>query len=514
MKKGKILFVYPRTTADSGFKPIGISILSAIAKEEGYDSCLYDTGTFKHEYLAPGYDEIYTKIGMFKPVETDSTELVEKTLSEATAQVIGKFNPDIVSFSINSPQEFVAREINKYIKEISRDIVTIWGGFQVTINPKEALEFGADYVNVGEGLISFRDFLFNDCDDSNIPNIGSKHSPPTEIPKLLENLDTLPYQDYSIYSDFHFQKPYEGQLYRGGDHMLTWGCVNSCSYCFNQNYVKLYKDKGLKYAIRRYSNKRIIDELKFLKNKYNLNFLKFTDEDFFLKPLKSIKEFSELYKNEVALPFAFAAHPKSVTEGKIQAVKDAGGVSISIGIESGEPIYRSFVLKRTESIDDITNAFALCKKYQIRTMAFNICALPHYTRCNFEATVNLNKKVQANSSAMSYFVPFEGLELAEYSFKEKLVERDWKNVVGIDILKGPILKNDLISDEEMKGMRDCFQLYIKLPYEYHPYIRRSETLDKTGTLLRETLYNMLNEKVSKNIYNLKKIWQPINHEHK
>ena len=43
--------------------------------------------------------------------------------------------------------------------------------------------------------------------------------------------------------------------------MLTWGCVNSCSYCFNHNYINLYKDAGLKYSIRRYSNERIIKEL-------------------------------------------------------------------------------------------------------------------------------------------------------------------------------------------------------------------------------------------------------------
>ena len=216
-----------------------------------------------------------------------------------------------------------------------------------------------------------------------------------------------------------------------------------------------------------------------------------------------------MYRDDVAVPFTFAANPKSVTEEKVKEIKNAGCVSISIGIESGDPIYRSYVLKRRDTIEDIISAFEICNRNNIRTMAFNICALPYYTRCNFETTVSLNKKVQPSSSVMSYFLPFEGLELTEYSIKEKLVERNWKEAIGMDILKGPIIKNPDISYEEMVNMRNCFQLYVKLPEILYPYIRRSETLDPIGVQLRDILYKRLDDIENTDTIELEKIWIPI-----
>ena len=65
---------------------------------------MYDTGTFNHEYSSPGYDEIYTKIGMFKPVTGEKNEFQTKDLKSATTEIIEDYNPGIVSFTINSPQ--------------------------------------------------------------------------------------------------------------------------------------------------------------------------------------------------------------------------------------------------------------------------------------------------------------------------------------------------------------------------------------------------------------------------
>ena len=73
--------------------------------------------------------------------------------------------------------------------------------------------------------------------------------------------------------------------------------------------------------LRRYSVRRIIDELKFLKTKYQLEFLKFHDEDFLMRPLGNLRELSETYRQEVNLPFVIETNPKTVTREKLSYLK-------------------------------------------------------------------------------------------------------------------------------------------------------------------------------------------------
>ena len=109
----------------------------------------------------------------------------------------------------------------------------------------------------------------------------------------------MQYYDWSIFDERLFYKPYEGKVYRGGDHMISQGCPNNCTYCLNDYYHKFY---GCDLLVR-YSLWRIIDELKYLTEKYHLEFYKFHDEDFLLKPRDYFEEFAERYRREVNIPF-------------------------------------------------------------------------------------------------------------------------------------------------------------------------------------------------------------------
>ncbi len=93
-------------------------------------------------------------------------------------------------------------------------------------------------------------------------------------------------------------------------------------------------------------------------------------------------------------------------------------VTISIGVESGNPNVRQKILKKYTSNEVILKAFDLAKKYNIRTTANYIIGLPYETEEDVWESIEFNKRLNPLSVAVHYFVPFIGTELYDICVKE------------------------------------------------------------------------------------------------
>ena len=502
----KVLFVRPRYDDGYGMKPISIAILSAIAKREGFETKLFDTGYIEHEFGSYHYLKDLRTVKLMKPVDFSSYNFskTRMSLEQAVIQSLDAYDPGIVAISVISGQHILAGKISGYIKRHKPGIVVIWGGPHATVAPEDSLRNGADYVCIGEGLEAFAGFLrafLRNGDLSRLDNIWSLDNERiirSRLAPLHETLDDLPFLDWTIFEERDFLKPYDGRVLRGGDHMVTWGCPNRCSYCINEHYQNIYKNNNQKFIIRRYSVDRIIEELKYFKNNYKLQFLKFCDENFLLAPVEYLKYFASKYAKEIQIPFTTACHPKLVTEQKIELLKEAGCASLSIGIETGDEKYRKNVLNRTDSIEDIVRAFSLAKEAGIRTMSFNMLGLPFYNRDIYEKTIGLNRKAGAKYLTASFFYPFKGTKLRNIAIKNKNYSPEM-DITTVNLKVGtPALVFKELSKDELKEMFNVFALYVKLPEYYWKYIRRSEKSDAIGKKLRNKLLDIYENTVWKN----------------
>ena len=89
----RILFVWPNKD-QFGFKPIGISLLSAILKSKGHEVALFDT-----TYLDFGFKdhtEALSRIKIFKDVDYGGHDLKKKNLNLESEFVkkLDEFKPD------------------------------------------------------------------------------------------------------------------------------------------------------------------------------------------------------------------------------------------------------------------------------------------------------------------------------------------------------------------------------------------------------------------------------------
>lgn len=495
----KLLFVWPNKDS-FGFKPIGLSLLAAIARQQGWEVKLFDTTGIDLGFMDNTLSGESAKI--FKPVNLSQYQLEKEKvdLEDTFFKVAEEFKPDCLAFTVLSDEFLIASRITRAAKRINPHLSVVWGGKYPTLNPEKTLtEYQADFVCVGEGLDAFSDLLLGISgkkDLYSIPNIWAKKEDDivrNDLRPLRSDLDDLPFVEWDIFDSRQFVKPFDGKVYVGGDHMLNWGCPYHCTYCINHYYHSLY---GNKYFMRRYSIDRIINELKYLKNKHKLEFFKFHDEDFLMRPVENLAELSLAYKNQINLPFVIETNPKSVTQEKVRLLKEMNCVSVSVAIESGDLELRKKLLNRVDSQEDILRAFSLFKDMGIRTSSFNLLGVPYESRETFMRTVELNKRTDVQYPSIGFFFPFEGTVLRQKSIEEGFFDADSKELVYKH--NKPALHFKDLKEEELIEMRNVFVLYVKLPKSFWPFIRRSEKQDETGMKLRRKILEIYEKTVWKN----------------
>ncbi|GEM_PF-39177 len=495
----KVLFVMPNKDV-FGYKPIALALLSALSKRLGWETKLFDTTGIDF-----GFSEsktLFQAAKIFKPVDFTKYDMAKKKvdLKEEFTNVFKDYNPDILAFSVLSDQFIISKEISETAKRLNPNIVVIWGGAHATLDPENVLKnYGADFVCLGEGLEAFPEFLsaFKDGKDlyniKNIWGIRNGEIIKNDLRPLKQNLDDLPYLDWDIFDKRHFYKPFSGKVYIGGDHMLNWGCVNNCTYCINNFYHNLYAGKKCAF-LRRYSPKRIVEELKYLEEKYGIEFFKFFDEDFLLRPLDSLKELSELYKKEVNVPFSIETNPKFVDRERVALLKNMNCVNASLGVETGDLKARKEILGRIDSEEDIVRAFTLLREAGIKTSSFNMLGLPFESREAYKKTIEINRKANPQYPQCGFFYPFKGTKLRDISISLGLFD-DKNKDTAIWLYDKPALHFKHLTEDELVEMRNVFVFYIKLPREYEPFIRRSEKRDEIGTKLRNKISEIYDKTV-------------------
>jgi radical SAM superfamily enzyme YgiQ (UPF0313 family) len=359
----KILFVMIR---DENIDPLGIQLLSALAKEEGHETFLnvLDQGDLDRD--------------------------------------LRTIRPDVIAYSAKTGESNTFFRVNRDVRGAWGDrIVSIMGGPHPTFNyqrmrlegedlrprvnadgkRREILpveETRLDYMAVGEADASWPAFLRalsrKESPDA-IPGIVTRANRRSDgsIPlgERTNFLDDLPYLDRDLVYD-------KTQLGRFGmrTHIASRGCPYVCTYCFNARFNQMYKGKGK--TVNRYSVDRLLAELSDLVTRWPSQFIKFNDDIFAYHVDDWLEEFAEKYPKAVGLPFHVLTRCDLVRKSPemVDVLKKAGLHSIYMAIESGNDFVRRHVMKRGMSEEDIRLAFAICAERGINTFSNTILAVP------------------------------------------------------------------------------------------------------------------------------------------
>ncbi|MFQ5735247.1 MAG: B12-binding domain-containing radical SAM protein [Thermodesulfobacteriota bacterium] len=382
----KILFVIKDVEY---IDPMGIMLLSALAKEKGH--------------------------------VTSAAVLAERNLSTR----IRAFKPDVVAFSAKTGEHKYYIAANDTVKSIDEKIFTIMGGPHPTFFPDIIEKHPFDALCVGEGDDAWPELL--DALEArkgidSIPNIVTrknfKKGSPPEIRMRRRELDDLPFLDRDL-----FYKTTRLGRFPMRSFMVGRGCPYKCTYCFNHKYNMLYKGKG--GLMSRMSVGRLIAEIKDLQGRYETQFIKFYDDIFVMKDDEWLTEFSERYPREVGVPFHCLMRANLLTEPVLLKLKAAGLASLSMSIESGNDKIRNDVLKRNMSKETMTAAFDLCVKHNIPTFSNTIFAVPGSTLADDIESLDLNLRCKVALGEFPLFFPYPATELARYAIERGDFDGDY-----------------------------------------------------------------------------------------
>jgi len=479
----RILFVNCVNFLESTL-PEGIALLSAILKEHGHEVEVFDNAFLKPKNYLMDEEAASKKrwvygIAFYKATPYNLKDLVasdpEVDIVEKFSEKIREFNPSLIAVSAMSRN--YKKSLN-LIRKVKPACKIIFGGVHPTLMPEDVLnQKEVDFVCVGEGdraLVELCDCLDKGGDPTKIENLYVKLKQ-GRSQKIIKNrlgefvdLDTIPPPDLGIFDARHLFRPFLGNVYKGIFMSTARGCPRGCFYCVNNKLRDLFKGCGKSY-LRFQSPKVVARRIESLKNQYGINWIKFSDDTFLSRPLEDIYELRDLLK-PLNIMFGCSVDPATVTEEKVKILQEAGCVSMTIGIETGNEAIRKKVLGRYISDSQIKKAIAIIRKQCIKISSFNIIGLPGETKENFFQTIRFNKELEIPDASLYILYPFPGSKIFE-DYGASLDKYDYeKTIPGFNLSKMP--------KEELSYFLSVFNLYLVLPESYWGKIEEAKRSPK------------------------------------
>ena len=298
---------------------------------------------------------------------------------------------DLVGITLMTHYFDSAKQLTTAVKQHFPEKPVVWGGFHPSVRPDECAKW-ADYVAVGDAedlMLDLANRLANG-DNQRLHDIKSLvWRKGTEVVRnvpgsLEQELDRYPAPDFDR-DDHHIL--FEGQLMpvtkdllrrylhngtvsrmfgkTGYQTMTGRGCPHACTYCGNSFYRDLYKRQRY---VRYRSVPHVIGELEAVKREYPfINFVWFSDDSFFGRPLPDLLDFAQQYKDKVGDPFYLLGSPGTITDEKYEAMVDAGLHCIQMGVEHGSKRIQKMFKRSTMGNDKIIKSAEIITKYTDRT---------------------------------------------------------------------------------------------------------------------------------------------------
>lgn len=333
---------------------------------------------------------------------------------------------DVVGISALVTQYKYLKWIAKELKKVRPDCKIVLGSGLGTACDKTILE-NVKEVDVcvrGEGELTFLELVKNNFTGlENIKGIsyrnnsGVKRNIDREPIKDIDSLGLPPYHLFKmeLYLKAKFydtgiidlRKETKIKNFRTAVIITSRGCPYNCNFC-----GKIIPQCRLR------SVEKIIEEIKYLRNKYQINAVHFIDELFVINKERTKKLCEELKK--LTLPWDCQGRVNLVDDEILQIMKDAGCVAIGFGVESGDPEVLKNMNKQTMP-EQIEKAILGAKKAGLYIKNQLIFGYPGETKETIENTVKLMKKVNDPGRRFAYIQPIPGTKLYQECLEKKLI---------------------------------------------------------------------------------------------
>ena len=424
--------------------------------------------------------------GLYKRGVIDDNKNIYRQLLD----IIDKKNPEIIGFSGYGNNYINIIVLSKKIKNNFPEKKIVLGGIQPTLTDKKTLEEfkQIDYIIRGESekaIPKFVEYLNGKEKIENVPNLSYRKN--SEIKRNhihVPSINEVPPIKYRK-KDFEYncinQDDYSFLLESGR------GCPYNCSYCSSTTYWNKYRYKGLE---------SIIEEIKKLKEKFNVNHIEFTSDQFAVDK-KRIKKFCELIQ-PIDITWFTQIRVDSLDKELINKMDNSGCKQTFFGVESAnnETLEKMNKDIKIEEADELIHY--LENNTNMNSDVGLLIGFPFETIKSIEDTLRKTfEYIEIGSTVwLNILVPLKGSQLYK-KHKEDLFFEEY----FYGKLKDALVINREEEVNLIKEYKEFFSYYYKFRYEnFNYYYLRG---------LYNVISNMINNYPMTSLKWYKKIEKPL-----
>ena len=493
----RILFLYANERGMSTVPP-SIAALSQLLKDSGHRTGLFDTTFYKFddEIALEDSDKKNVKSLNVRPVrDMDDDDLhFKKTTRSAVEDFraeINRFGPDLIAVSTTETTFFRGLTLIEATRDLG--VRNIFGGVFATFAPHLVMNYEAvDMVCVGEGenaIVDLADRIAGGRDYSDVTNCwirlkdGAIRKNPITRPVDINRLPAI--TDIGIFGEQRFYRPMGGKIRRLLPVETHRGCPYTCSFCNSPSQNRLYGG-GVSF-FRRKSMDLVKAEIENHIRDWKVEYIYFWADTFLAWSNREFEEFCEMY-SDIRLPFWCQTRIETISEKKLQMLKDVGLHRMTFGMEHGNEKFRREVVKREYSNEDAIRLMQIPVDLDITFSVNNIIGFPDETRELAFDTIEINRHFKSDSLSCSILVPFHGTELREYSEKKGYIEPGV--ICSVSNSDESMLSMPQWDKEDISRLRSVFAMYVKFPKSRWPEIQWAETDPDLHARLSEEFIEM------------------------
>ena len=418
----KILLVNPPQATQYPQPPLGLAMVAAVLEKIGY---------------------------LVKILDLPVLGFSENSLST----IIRQEKPDIVGVTAMTPTINSAVSIVEKVKECDSNITVVLGGAHATILPEETLKSvpEIDVIVRGEGeqtileLVKVLDEISGDIDQvSGITYREGASIKSTPLrPPILE-LDALPFPAFHLLPmrKYRLHPPF-GRRSPVMPIITSRGCPYRCVFCSKSVFGKKYRSNSPAY---------VVDEIRFLNEKFGVKEIKFYDDVFTLDRKRVVALCMQLKEQGIDIPWTCETRVNLIDSELLGVMKDAGCYMIEYGVESGnQRVLNS--LKKDITLAQTIKAFELTHEAGIETVAYFMMGSPQETSETIQETVEFAKKLDPDFVQFSIATPYPGTELYSLALEDGQVPEKWDEYVYAELksVDNPGFGTKTLSREELRA---------------------------------------------------------------
>jgi anaerobic magnesium-protoporphyrin IX monomethyl ester cyclase len=316
--------------------------------------------------------------------------IAEKMSGAELEQRIRDFDPDFVGLSTFTMVMYDCCLIARLVKKINPNAHICFGGPHISDFPVETANLpDVDSIVLGEGentIVDLMDHLEQNQSIENIPGVFTQENASEVTHKksqrpMVDNLDDLPFPDRSLlkqelyYNAIGFEKNIASII-------TSRGCPKQCTFCGTMRS---------NYRMRSVPN--ILEEIKLILDD-GIKEIFFQDDTFNLLGERAKIFCREVIASNLKFTWSFKARVDQIDDELMDLAYQAGCRQLHIGVETGNQEGLDF-LKKGVTIGQLTRAFNLAHKYNIRTIADWMIGMPFEKNMddidkNFQFLLDLN----------------------------------------------------------------------------------------------------------------------------